>query len=146
MHLSETDHTGTDSPDVELFLAARAENVAVARQVVGGVGDALGLSAEAVADVRLAVSEACTNVIVHAYENPADESFSVALHVDRPLLHIAVRDRGRGFNSREAGPSNGLGLGLQLVEAVGESVALTELPGHNEIKMTFVVPDGRPVR
>ena len=61
----------SDVPDLEISLPARPENVAIVRHVMGGVGDALGVDPAVLADVRLAISEACANVVVHAY--PGDE-------------------------------------------------------------------------
>ena len=55
---------------LQLSLEARPENVAVVRQVLGGAAAALGMEGRAVDDLRLALSEACTNVVVHAYEHP----------------------------------------------------------------------------
>src|SRR4051812_50214509 len=54
------------TPDFELTLPARAENVAVVRHAFGGLGEALDVPDHALADVKLAVTEACTNVVVHA--------------------------------------------------------------------------------
>src|SRR3954463_5699460 len=54
--------------DIELTLPARAENVAVVRHAIGGLGEALDLDPQTLSDVKLAVTEACTNVVVHAYE------------------------------------------------------------------------------
>jgi anti-sigma regulatory factor (Ser/Thr protein kinase) len=133
-------NTTPTNPDIELVLAAQPQNVAVARQVVGGIGDALGMTPEAVADVRLAVSEACTNVIVHAYEDPEGEEFALEVSVSGQLMHIAVRDSGRGFMDTATMPSEGLGIGLQILERVGEEVQYSEAPGENEVRMTFVVP------
>src|SRR5918999_2213671 len=55
------------APDLVLTLPARAENVAVVRHAFGGLGDALDIEDQVLADVKLAVTEACTNVVVHAY-------------------------------------------------------------------------------
>ncbi len=55
-------------PDVRLTLPARPEGVAVVRQALAGMADALAFDAAVVADMKMAISEACTNVVVHAYE------------------------------------------------------------------------------
>src|SRR4051812_15763270 len=71
------------TPDFELTLPARAENVAVVRHAFGGIGDALEVPDHALADVKLAVPEGCTNLVVHAYP-----------HRDRPLGLPAAPPRG----------------------------------------------------
>jgi anti-sigma regulatory factor (Ser/Thr protein kinase) len=126
--------------DIELVLAARPENVAVVRHVLGGVGDALGMDARAVADLRLAVSEACTNVVVHAYEDASNERLEVEASVAGNLLNVTVRDHGRGLFPPRA-DSPGLGLGLPIARAVASSLELGESVAGNEVRMTFVVPD-----
>ena len=55
------------APDVRLSLPARAEGVAVVRQALAGLADALDFDPAVLADMKMAVSEACTNVVVHAY-------------------------------------------------------------------------------
>ena len=65
-------------PDLQLHLPARAENVAVIRHALGGLGDALGLDPGDLADMKLAVTEACTNVVMHAY--PEDVAPLVHAH------------------------------------------------------------------
>lgn len=58
-------------PDMELALGARAENIAIVRHALGGLGEVYGISDEKLSDIRLAVTEACSNVVVHAYsEHP----------------------------------------------------------------------------
>jgi anti-sigma regulatory factor (Ser/Thr protein kinase) len=76
-------------------LPARAENVAVVRHAVGGLGDALDIDDSVLADVKLAVTEACTNVVVHAYPD-GEGPLEVAAAVRDDRLSIAIRDEGRG--------------------------------------------------
>ena len=59
---------GTRS-DIRLTLPARPENVAVVRHVLGALAEALALPARVTEDMRLAVTEACTNVVRHAYDD-----------------------------------------------------------------------------
>src|SRR6185436_9094354 len=87
-------------PDVELQLSAQPENVAVVRHVFAGMGDALGMDAESLGRLRLALSEACTNVVVHAYEDGTRGALEVEAAVDDRLLHVVVRDRGIGLRPR----------------------------------------------
>jgi serine/threonine-protein kinase RsbW len=52
----------------ELTLPATAENVMVVRQAIAGLGEALGLPAQRIADLKTVVTEACNNVVLHAYD------------------------------------------------------------------------------
>ena len=53
---------------LELVLPARAENVAVVRHALAGMAEALGMDPAQIADLKTVVTEACMNVVVHAYE------------------------------------------------------------------------------
>ena len=124
------------SPDLELTLPARAENVAVVRHAFGGIGDAFDVSEQVLADVKLAVTEACTNVVVHAYEGDAEGPLGVAATLGPDRLVVVGRDEGRGIVPRPDSP--GLGLGLPLIATLAESLEL--LKGANdetEVRMTF---------
>jgi len=122
------------APDLVLTLPARAENVAVVRHAFGGLGDALDIDDSILADVKLAVTEACTNVVVHAYPD-GEGPLEVAAVLGEGRLDVAVRDQGRGMLPRPDSP--GLGLGLPLIATLAESL---ELGGHEngaEVRMTF---------
>jgi serine/threonine-protein kinase RsbW len=123
-------------PDFELTLPARAENVAVVRHAFGGLGDAIEVDGQRLSDIKLAVSEACTNVVVHAYgedEGPMQVEANLD-HNDE--LVVVVRDEGRGITPRTDSP--GLGLGLPLIASLTESLELGRDPEHRtEVRMTF---------
>jgi serine/threonine-protein kinase RsbW len=125
--------------DVELTLPARAENVAVVRHALGGLGEALDLDPQTLSDVKLAVTEACTNVVVHAYGD--DEGpMEVAATLDGPTLRVTVRDRGLGIVPRPDSP--GLGLGLPLIATLTESLELGKADDNRtEVSMIFRVGD-----
>jgi anti-sigma regulatory factor (Ser/Thr protein kinase) len=126
-----------DQPDLELSLPARAENVAVVRHAFGGLGDVLDISDQTLSDIKLAVTEACTNVVVHAY--PSGEGpMAVRAHIaeDDRRLTITVVDHGRGIMPRADSP--GLGLGLPLIATLAESLELGRgRDEQTEVRMTF---------
>jgi serine/threonine-protein kinase RsbW len=127
--------TSVTTPDLELTVPARAENVAVVRHAMGGLADAATVSEQVLADIKLAVTEACTNVVVHAY--PSGEGpLSVRARVHGELVTIVVADRGRGITPRPDSP--GLGLGLPLIATLADSLELgTSDTGETEVRMTF---------
>lgn len=128
-------HQDIAMPDVQLTLPARAENVAVVRHALGGLGEALELHAQTLSDLKLAVTEACTNVVVHAYGD-AGGSMEVAATVEGAVLRVTVRDEGRGIVPRADSP--GLGLGLPLIATLTESLELGRAPDdRTEVAMVF---------
>jgi serine/threonine-protein kinase RsbW len=131
------DHRDLDdhAADLELTLPARAENVAVVRHAFGGLGDVLEVPDQTLSDIKLAVTEACTNVVVHAYPD-GEGPLAVRARVDERVLTVVVADDGRGISPRPDSP--GLGLGLPLIATLAESLELGTGPtDHTEVRMTF---------
>lgn len=121
--------------DVELTVPARAENVAVVRHALGGLGEALDLDPQTLSDLRLAVTEACTNVVVHAYPD-GEGTMEIAAEFDDGTLHVFVRDDGHGIMPRSDSP--GLGLGLPLIATLAETLELGKTADdRTEVAMTF---------
>jgi serine/threonine-protein kinase RsbW len=116
----ETSMPALDS-DIRLTLPARPENVAVVRHVLGALAHALRLPEVVRDDVRLAVTEACTNVVRHAYPDDEGTMDVVAQHRG-DALEVTVSDRGRGIAPH--GDSSGLGLGLPLIAALADTVRI----------------------
>jgi anti-sigma regulatory factor (Ser/Thr protein kinase) len=119
------DRTGKAIPalesDIRLTLPARAENVAVVRHVLGALAEALDLPCALIEDMRLAVTEACTNVVRHAYAG-GDGTIDVVVRPRGDDLEVIVEDTGRGI-----GPSPdtaGPGLGLPLIAALADSLEI----------------------
>jgi len=123
--------------DVELVLPAEPESVALARQMVRGVLDSLGWGEESRTDISIAVTEACTNSVLHAYPDGDGGEYEVHAWVEPEKLIVAVRDRGRGITPRVPSPAAGLGLGVPLMLAIGDDVSFHTEDGVTEVRMTF---------
>jgi serine/threonine-protein kinase RsbW len=128
----------TEEPVVRLELPARPEGVGVVRQALVGVADGLALDAAVLADAKMAVTEACTNAVVHAYDDGTGH-LEVEMLADEEALTVVVRDRGAGIQPRpnRAG-STALGLGLPLIAALSDAFEVRGGPGSGtEVRMTF---------
>ncbi|HYM57659.1 MAG TPA: ATP-binding protein [Solirubrobacteraceae bacterium] len=124
---------------VKLTLPARPEGVGVVRQALAGVADALVFDAALLADMKMAVTEACTNVVVHAYGEQDDGTLEVEMLAGEAGLTIVVRDEGTGIQPRPTRrDAPALGLGLPLIAALSNAF---ELRGSGdsgtEVSMTF---------
>lgn len=128
----------TDAPAVSILLPAEAESLMIVRQAVSGVAEALGIGDQRRDDMRIAVSEACTNVIVHAYpERPG--RMRVGLWADDGGLVIRVSDDGRGIIPDPLRASPGLGIGLQLMATLADDMHLSASDGGGtEVTLTFL--------
>ena len=130
----------TESQNVRVGLPARPENVALIREVLAGLDDAVDLGGT-VEDVKAAVSEAANNVVVHAYgEDDGPMEVEISLRADE--LEVVVRDYGAGIGPRVADESSpGRGIGLVVIGALATSWELRAhaLPGV-EVAMRFATP------
>lgn len=108
------------------------------RSVVGALATSLGFPDRCIHDVRLAVTEACTNVVRHAYPGPpaAPGLLAVAATAARGALTVTVADHGTGLRPRlDTGPG---GLGLPLMAALAESVEFEDTDGKGTtVRLSF---------
>lgn len=105
------------------------------RHAIGGLGEALDIADQTLSDVKLAVTEACTNAVVHAYPD-GEGPLEVAAYVRKDRLMLVVRDEGLGIVPRTDSP--GLGLGLPLIATLAEALELgTDDADRTEVRMTF---------
>ena len=128
------------NPDMQIALPARAENIAIVRHAFGALEEAYALDAQTLSDIRLAVTEACTNVVVHAYQDGREGPMEVFATLLGDELTVVVRDEGMGIGPRPDSP--GLGLGLPLIASLTESVRLgRDEEKRTEVRMTFSLAD-----
>ena len=131
---------GDAAPVLRLELEARAENVSVVRHRLADCLAGTPLGGEDVCDVLLAVTEACANVVVHAYAEEVG-TLEVVAWQRRGELQVVVRDRGSGMRPRVDSP--GLGLGLPVMMALAASVAIRPAGGGGtEVALTFRIDRG----
>lgn len=126
------------APVVRLTLPARPEGVGVVRQALAGLADALALDGAVLADAKMAVTEACTNVVVHAY-GERQGVLEVEMLADDASITVVVRDRGTGIKPRlERHEPSALGLGLPLIAALSDAFEVRGSPGSGtEVRMAF---------
>lgn len=125
---------------MQLALPARAENIAIVRHAFGALGETYALQTQTLSDIRLAVTEACTNVVVHAYPNGQEGPMEVLATMLGDELTVVVRDEGEGIGPRPDSP--GLGLGLPLIASLAENVQLgRDDQERTEVRMTFSLYD-----
>jgi serine/threonine-protein kinase RsbW len=126
------------APDMRLLLTNRPQNVALVRQAISGLAGAVGLEESLLADVKTAVSEACNNVVLHAYPD-GDGPLEVYACPDGTTLEIVVRDQGEGIQPRQPEPEAAMhGVGLSLIQALTERVEFVGGLGEGtEVRMAF---------
>jgi anti-sigma regulatory factor (Ser/Thr protein kinase) len=97
---------------------ARPLQVAAIRRAVSDVASRCGAGPATLIRLELAVSEAATNVVLHAYRTPGtDGAIHVTASIDGRFLNVCVRDSGVGMSPRVDSPGLGLGLSLMVHES-----------------------------
>jgi serine/threonine-protein kinase RsbW len=118
-------------------------SVPVMRRVLGDTLRGIGVNEDSVADILLAATEACTNVVLHAGQSA--RAYSVAATVDRGGCRVEVSDAGQGCarrrrgRARRAGDLAESGRGFAIMRASVDGVTLRSVPGQG----TRVVLDKR---
>lgn len=120
---------------LNLTYEAEPRSVAEARNAVAEYAAAAGASQTQLDAIRLAVSEAVTNAVVHAYrDDPGQVQLTVALA--GPELWILVADEGGGMQPAARRP--GLGLGLGLISQVCDDMSIVpRSAGGIEVRILF---------
>jgi serine/threonine-protein kinase RsbW len=116
---------------VELRLEAHAENLALARLALSGVAANVGASREIVSDLKLAVTEACTNVVKHAYGPDEVGEIVVRYTVEPGAITVEVEDSGGGFQPEVPSPAeaslngNRHGMGLMIIRVLSDELDIS---------------------
>lgn len=134
--------TGVDDahPEVRLLLPALPANVALVRQALAGLTDALGIDATRASDMKIALTEACTNVVVHAYGEDTGP-LEVTMTVERSRLVLSVRDAGGGLRPLPARDEGGapLGFGLALIASLSDELGIVAGRRGTEVRFAFAL-------
>jgi len=123
-------------------MPALPANVALVRQALAGLTDELGVEPARAADMKIALTEACTNVVVHAYGDEPGP-LEVAMGVEHGRLVLSVRDRGSGLHplpGRDEGSP--LGFGLALIASLSDELGLVGGRHGTEVRIVFALSGG----
>lgn len=118
--------------ELDIELPARPESVSRARHEAARLATACGADES---DVKIGVSEAVGNAVIHAYRGGDDGPIRVRGSIRGEKLVIIVTDEGVGMCPDPATP--GLGLGLPLIGRVAEDMRVAASPQGTTISMSF---------
>lgn len=133
-----------ESRTVRLSIPAKAEYITLSRLALAGLCRVRPLSGEVLADLKLALTEACSNAVRHAYdEDGGHVAISFELRDDR--LVIEVSDDGSGFDSESAGRNGDAGeelteggLGIAIIRSIADEVEIGGGPDGRGSRLRFV--------
>jgi len=130
----------------ELIVKSRTENLSLIRDFVSKKASAAGLSKEDIENIMLAVDEACTNIIKHAYKSYNDGEIVINLEFNAQKVLISIIDYGNTFNP-DSVPDPDLqkyykngrvgGLGMYLMKTLMDDVKYISVPGeYNKVLLS----------
>lgn len=123
-------------PCVSLTIPAKAEFIDIVRLALYGLANKTGFSYEEIEDMKVAVSEACNNAVLHAYESNQNGLIEVAFEIEQDSLSIRVRDSGCSFqyeksdnkpfalHNKPLSEAVAGGLGIYVMKALMDSVEI----------------------
>ena len=130
----------------KLEITSRTENLAEIREFINTAASETGLSKDAIDNIILAVDEACTNIIKHAYKYFPDGKIILNLKIDKKSFTIEIIDFGKSFepalvpnpdlqkyfNEKRVG-----GLGMYLMKTLMDDVRYNSFPGkYNQVLLS----------
>ena len=128
------------TPTIRLELQSRPESLTLVRAMLAGLAVPLALEPELLGDVKTAVSEACNNVVIHAYPDQPGP-LRIDLAVEGEGVEVVVRDQGGGIG--HTAPAEGrMSVGVALIRTLAERAEFLDAPGGGtEVRMTFARQD-----
>jgi serine/threonine-protein kinase RsbW len=133
--------TNGNAATVRLTIPARAEYITLCRLALTGIARVRDLSDELLADLKLALTEAASNSVRHAYSGDHAGVAEISYELLPDRLVIEVTDDGFGFDPSEAkGAPEELsegGLGIAIIRAIADDVQIGTQPGGKGSRLRF---------
>jgi serine/threonine-protein kinase RsbW len=132
--------------DKKLKVTSKTENLVLIREFIQSAANQVGMKPGITEDIILAVDEACTNIIKHAYKSYPDGEILLRLKYSDHKLTITIVDYGKSFHPENV-PDPDLqkyyrqhrvgGLGMYLMKTLMDEVKYSSVPGkYNEVYLT----------
>lgn len=140
--IEATDGAREGMRSVRLRVPARAEYIALARLALSGLADIVELPEELLADLKLALTEAVSNSVRHAYSDGTG-FVSIAYELSGETLAVEVVDDGTGFDPDQPPALEGEeltegGLGIAIIRTIADEFELDSRPGVRGSRLRFV--------
>jgi serine/threonine-protein kinase RsbW len=127
---------------ITLRVPAKPEYVALCRLALTGLSQLREIGDDTIADLKLALTEAVSNSVRHAYGPNGDGHVDVTYELAPDRLRIEVADDGEGFDPDEtprfdAEVSEG-GLGIAIIRSIADEFEIASAPGERGSRLRFV--------
>jgi serine/threonine-protein kinase RsbW len=125
-----------------LRIPARAEYITLCRLALTGLAQVRDIGEDTMADLKLALTEAVSNSVRHAYGEQGDGHVDITYRLEPDRLRIEVVDDGNGFDPDEAPSLDGEelsegGLGIAIIKTIADEFEITSKPGARGSRLRF---------
>jgi serine/threonine-protein kinase RsbW len=130
----------TEPRVVRLTIPAKAEYISLCRLALAGISQLRDISDEELHDLKLALTEACTNSVRHAYDAGSEGSVEIVYELGDGDISIEVTDEGEGFVLDEAAEADHLsesGLGIAIIRSLADELEIEPGEGRGS-RLRFV--------
>jgi serine/threonine-protein kinase RsbW len=136
---------GTQAKHISKRILSRTDSLVEVREFVDAAARAFGFSEEDIANIILAVDEACTNIIKHAYQYAVDKEIEISIFQSTRSFEVRIYDTGKAFDpssihapnlKEHIGHKRRGGLGVYLMKRLMDKVEYSFHPGkRNEVRL-----------
>lgn len=128
---------------IHLRIPAKAEYITLGRLALTGLAQLRDIRDETMADLKLALTEAVSNSVRHAYGEQGDGHVDITYEIQPDRLCIQVVDDGNGFDPEEAPSIEGEelsegGLGIAIIRSIADEFEIESQPGARGSRLRFV--------
>lgn len=123
---------------IKMEISSNPEYVSIIRLTTSGIANKMGFALEDIEDLKVAISEACTNAIKHSL----DDVFTITYKMQENGLTIEIQDEGQGYDIKSINEPNidnlqESGMGLFIIESLMDDVTIESQKGKGtNIRMT----------
>jgi serine/threonine-protein kinase RsbW len=125
---------------IRLTIPAKAEYITLCRLALAGISQLRDIPDETLHDLKLALTEACTNSVRHAYEAGSEGSVQIVYSLGEQDISIEVIDEGEGFVLDEAAEGDHMsesGLGIAIIRSLADELEIEPGEGRGS-RLRFV--------
>lgn len=119
---------------IKMEITSNPDYVSIIRLTTSAVANKIGFSADEIEDIKVAISEACTNAIKHS----EDDKFNIEFKILHNGLNIEIRDNGKGYDNNliitpDLDKPKENGLGLFIIQALMDEVSINSKEGEGTV-------------
>lgn len=133
---------------VRMEMTSRSENIAFARVAVAAFAAQLDFTLAEIEEIKVAISEAVSNCVIHGYQNRPDETVVIEMSIEGNQLKVNVEDFGIGIEDIEAAMQPAfttgeerMGLGLVFINSFMTEMELISTPNQGTLVRMVKIPE-----